>query len=167
MAPRMIQLPLWSRWVLAIVAFSCLGLIAYEVTHGHDSTAPSVNEQGTVEANRVGQIVVSQDQAPHQAPLPHGLAPRTAMTRAVTADMHGLIATHDLAGPLTSVTCTRSSRRGAHRGREPYVCTATAATVTYPFYGVADVPRRQLTWCKQDAVAEAGLSLPLSPRCLS
>jgi len=153
--------------MLAILAFSSLGLVIYALSHGHDSTAPTVNQQGTLEANQVGQIVVSQDQAPHQAPLRSGQAPLTAITAAVTADVHRLIATRDLAGPLTKVTCRRSASAGAHRSREPFVCTATAATIAYPFYGVVDRRQRTVTWCKQDAVAEVGLVVALSPRCLA
>jgi hypothetical protein len=163
----MIQLPLWSRWVLAVLAFAGLGLLGYALAHGHASTAPTSNQQGTLEANRVGQIVVSQDQAPHQAPLRAGQAPVAAITAAVAADVKGLITTHDLTGPLTAVTCRRTGRAGSRPGRVPIACAATAATVAYPFYGVVDRRARTVVWCKQDAVAEAGLVVPLSPRCLS
>jgi hypothetical protein len=158
-------LPLWSRWTLAIAFFVGLGLTVYFLSHGHDSMAPTLNEQGTVEANRVGQLVVAQDQAPQEARLARGETPRAGMTRAIAADMRHLIATSDLSGPLRGVQCT--SRPGSRPRREPFLCAAVAGTVTYPFYGVADLRAHTLTWCKQDAVAEAGLSVPLSPRCVS
>jgi len=165
---RMIQLPLWSRWILAVLGFALLGLLVFVLTHGHDSTAPTSDALGTVEANRVGQIVVSQDQAPRQARLPRGASSRAALEHAITVDVDGRIASHDLTGPLTRVSCTRTSPHASRRrDRLPYVCTVTSASILYVFYGVADLRARTLTWCKQDAVAEAGLTVSLSPSCLS
>ncbi len=161
----MIEVPLWVRWVLAILLFAGLGIGAYLVVHGHDSTAPTEDALGTVEANQQGQIVVRQDQAPHQARLGTTGSPREALVRAIAADVRARIASHDLTGPLETVRCSSVGAR--HRGREPFICSVTSASIGYTFYGVADRRARTLTWCKQDAVALAGLSVPLSPRCLS
>jgi hypothetical protein len=161
----MIEVPLWARWVLAIVLFAGLGIGAYFVAHGHDSTAPTEDALGTVEANREGQIVVRQDQAPHQTRFGRTASPRQALVRAIAADVRARIASHNLTGPLETVRCSSAPSR--RRGREPFVCTVTSASIGYTFYGVADQRARTLTWCKQDAVALAGLSVPLSPRCLS
>ncbi len=165
MARLRIELPLSTRWLLAVAFFACLGLVAFLVVRGNDSTAPTSNARGTLEANQIGQIVVNQDQAPHTAPLRGPASPRAALARAIAADVRARIASHDLTGPFGSVAC--SADREPHAGRDPFVCTVTAASLTYTFYGVADRRARRLVWCKEDAVAEAGLTVPLSPRCLS
>lgn len=165
MARLRIELPLRMRWLLAVACFASLGLIAFVVVRGNDSTAPTTDARGTLEANQVGQVVVSEDQAPHTAPLRGTASPRAALARAIAADVHARIASHALTGPFGSVAC--SADRQPRAGRDPFVCTATAASLTYTFYGVADRRARVLIWCKEDAVAEAGLTVPLSPRCLS
>ncbi len=157
-----IQLPLWLRWVLAVAFFASLGLTAVIIVHAN-STVSTAGTQAEVQANEVGRVVVSQDQAPHTAPLRAGASPRAALTAAIAGDVRARIATRDLTGPLQSVTC--SPGRTQHRGRRPFVCAVTAASIRYVFYGVADRRARLLTWCKEDAVAEAGLTVPLSPRC--
>jgi hypothetical protein len=163
----MFGLPLWSRWVLAVAAFSALGLLGYALSRGHDSTAPSASQQGTLEANRVGQIVVAQDQAPHGAPYRGSASARQALARAIAADVRARIAVHDLTGPLTAIRCTGAPHARRAPGHDALVCTVMSASLTYVFYGVVDRRARTLTWCKQDAVAEAGLVVALSPRCLS
>ncbi len=161
--PRLgIQLPLWARWVLAVTFFASLGLTAVLIVHA-SSTVSTAGTQGELQADAVGRVVVSQDQAPHTAPLRTGASPRAALTAAITTDVRSRIASRDLTGPLESVTC--SAGRAQHPERRPYVCAVTAASIRYMFYGVADRRARLLTWCKEDAVAEAGLTVPLSPRC--
>lgn len=159
-----IQLPLWARWVLSVAFFASLGLTAILVLHD-DSTVSTAGTQAAIQANEVGRVVVSQDQAPHTAPLRSGVSPRLAIATAIAADVRGRIASRDLTGPLQSVTCTPG--RAGHAGRRPYVCAVTAASLRYVFYGEADRSAHLLVWCKEDAVAEAGLTVPLSPRCRS
>ncbi len=151
--------------MLAVVVFAGLGVAAYLIAHANDSSAPTADALGTVEANQEGQIVVRQDQAPRDAPLRRGASPQAALVRAIAADVRARIAVHDLTGPLGAVACAPAPR--VHAERDPFVCTVTSASLTYTFYGVADLRAHTLTWCKEDAVAVAGLSLPLSPRCLS
>ena len=121
MARRTFELPLWTRWVLAVAFFASVGLVAFVVVRGGDSTAPTTDARGTLEANQVGQIVVSQDQAPHTAPLRAAPSPRSALARAIAADVRARIASRALTGPLGSVTC--SADRARHAGRDPFVCT--------------------------------------------
>ena len=163
MSRRAPQLPLWTRWVLAVTVFASLGLAAFLFARGRNSTAPTLDAQGTIEANAVGQIVVRQDQAPHVAGWRADSPAARALRDAIIADVRARIASRDLTGPLGSVSCA-PVRRASHQ-REPFVCSVVSASLAYTFYGVADRGTRTLTWCKQDPVEDAGLAVPLSASC--
>ena len=166
MPRRTTQLSLRLRWVLAVVLFASIAATAYIVAHAGGSGASSAaSVRAAIETNEEGQIAVSEDQAPRHAALRRGLSPEVAITRAVTADVRVRIATGQLTGPLGMLSCSPAGR--GRPGRDPFVCSVTSAGIGYTFYGVADLRARTLTWCKQDAVDVPGLSVPLSPSCLS
>jgi len=161
------QIPLGVRWALTVLFFICLGLAAYLFIHEADKGTASTdtNPAAEVQANRLGQIVVAHDQLAHHARLPRGSSPAPALAAAIAGDVRGLVDTRQIQGPAGAVTCRAAGR--ARRGRRPYDCRAQAGGLSYPFNGVVDVRAGTLTWCKNDAVDEPGLNVPLNPACLS
>lgn len=163
--------PLWARWLLAIAGFAVLIVVIAVVVRSvnHGSSGGSASEpKAEAEANREGQIVVEQDQAPHTATLHTGagatMATTVALERAITADVHARIDDGQLTGPLQSVHCREAgSPRG---GRQPFHCTVRSAGIEYPFLAVADPRSKTLTWCKFDPPPEPGVGeVPVSARC--
>jgi len=161
------QIPLGVRWALSVLFFVCLALAAYLFLHeaNKGTTVTDANPAAEVQANRLGQIVVAQDQLAHHARLPLGANPAPALAAAIAADVRGLVAGREIQGPAGAVTCQTAGPQ--RRGRRPYDCRAQAGGLSYPFNGVVDVRAGTLTWCKNDAVDEPGLNVPLSPACLS
>lgn len=163
--------PLWARWLLTILAFVVLivavGVLVRSAGSGGGGISGSARSEAAAEAeaNREGQIVVAQDQAPHVAPLRSGVAAQVALTRAIATDVNNRIEHGALTGPLQSVHCRASG--SPHAGRRPFRCTVRSAGIAYPFLGVLDERARELTWCKVDPspVANAPLEVPVSPRC--
>jgi hypothetical protein len=158
--------PLWARWLLTILAFAVLIFAAVVVVRNYSegSSAPTKSErEAEVEANREGNIVVEQDQAPHTAPLRSGVPTRVALERAITADARRRIQSGELTGPLQSVRCGPSG--SSHAGRRAVHCAVRSAGVTYPFLAVLDEPAHRLTWCKVDPPANGATAIPVSARC--
>jgi len=160
--------PLWARWALGIViAAAVIATIVIAI----DRAGPEVNtsEAGAeAEVNRISDIAITADQAPHSAGLPPSSAPAAALERAITSDVHQRIADGQLTGPLQSITCRTAGAGSAGRGgRVPYTCTIRSAGITYPFVAVLDERRRRLTWCKIDPppVANVGPEIPISASC--
>ena len=161
------QIPLGVRWALSILFFVCLTIAAYAFVHEADkgTSATDTNPAAEVQANRLGQIVVAHDQAVHQARLPHGASSAPALSAAIALDVRDLVNTRELQGPAGAVSCHAIGPQ--RRGRRPYQCRAQAGGLSYAFNGVVNVRAATLTWCKNDAVDEPGLDVPLAPRCLS
>jgi hypothetical protein len=163
--------PLWARWLLTILAFAVLivaiGVLVRSAGSGGGGISGSARSEAAAEAeaNREGQIVVAQDQAPHGAPLRAGAAAQIALTRAIATDVNDRIEHGALTGPLQSVHCQVSG--APHAERRPFRCTVRSAGIAYPFLGVLDERTHELTWCKVDPppVANAPLEVPVSPRC--
>ncbi len=68
--------PLWARWLLTILAFAVLILrgCGLRPRHSEGTSAPTKSErEAEVEANREGNVVIEEDQAPHTAPLRAGV----------------------------------------------------------------------------------------------
>jgi hypothetical protein len=157
--------PMWARWALAIVvAVAVLAgiVIASDRAGPEGGTSEAAAE---AEVNRLSDIAITEDQAPHSAGLPPGSVPGSALERAIASDVRRRIADQQLTGPLHGVTCTVS---GAPRaGREPYSCTVHSAGIVYPFQAVVDERRQRLTWCKIDPppVGEANPEIPISASC--
>jgi hypothetical protein len=161
--------PLWSRWVMTILAFIVvIAVIAIVVRSGGASgggASPSEEALAVAEANSEGRTAIAEDEAPHVANLRPGAAAQLALQRAIAADVRGRIRTGQLTGPLQSVRCQMG---GPPRGaRRPYSCTVRSAGIDYPFDAVADERALRLTWCKVDPPPQADdpLEVPVSPRC--
>jgi hypothetical protein len=158
--------PLWARWLLAILGFVILIVVVRAITTGGEGSSNPTSSERTaeVEANREGQIVVEEDQAPHTAPLPSGIPTRAALESAIATDARNRILHGELTGPLQDVRC--ASTGPLHAGRRVLRCTAHANGIAYPFVGVVDERTRQLTWCKIDPPPAGGEpEVPVSARC--
>jgi hypothetical protein len=158
--------PLWVRWLLAILGFAVLILAVRALSTGGESPSNQTSSErnAEVEANREGQIVVEEDQAPHTAPLRSGAPTRAALESAIAADARSRILHGELTGPLQDVRCTFTGP--LHAGRRALHCTAHANGIAYPFVGVVDEHTRELTWCKVDPPPGGGEpEVPVSPRC--
>lgn len=157
------QTSLGMRWALAIVlAASLLGALAIVLTRDPHPDRPTSSQRATLDANRLGSVVVREDQAPHTTVLTAAPSAGRQLRSAVAADARSRIAVQDMTGPLDSVGC---HALGGSHGRTLYACTVVAGALSYPFRGVVDPAAHRITWCKQDAVSGPGLSVPLSPRC--
>ncbi len=158
--------PLWARWLLTILTFAVLTLAAVVFIHAHSegTSAPTKSErEAEVEANREGNVVIEEDQAPHTARLATGVATLTALERTISSDAHGRIQAGNLTGPFQSVHCEAKGAAGANRA---FRCTVRAAGVNYPYVAVLGEHTRQLTWCKLDPPPASGApEVPVSARC--
>jgi hypothetical protein len=157
--------PLWARWLLTLLAFALLILVIRALASRSVSSSAESSPRAEAEADRVGELALATDEAPHGSRL-HGGAPVEAALRgAIAADVHGRIRHGELTGPLQSVRCRPSGRPRA--GRRPFSCTAVSAGISYPFLAVADERTRTLTWCKRDPAPTAGgpQTAQISSRC--
>jgi len=156
---------MWARWVLAcIVAVAAIAALVIAI-HRAGPEAPSSEAGAEAEVNRLADIAITEDQAPHLASLSPGSTPALSLRRAIANDVRGRIAHDQLTGPLQSVSCSAAGPGSA--GRDPYRCTVRSAGIDYPFVAVVDARRRRLTWCKVDKppVADAGPEIPISASC--
>ena len=157
--------PLWARWLLTLLAFALLILVIRIVaTRSVTSTAES-SPTAEAEANRVGELVVTTDQAPHSSSLRAGASVGAALQSAIAADVHSRIRHGELTGPLQSVRCAPAGQSRA--GRRPFSCTVLSAGISYTFVGVADERARTLTWCKSDPapMSSGSSAASISSRC--
>jgi hypothetical protein len=157
--------PLWARWVLAVaVAVAVIASVVIAVDRAGPA-GPSSEAGAEAETNRIADVAITEDQAPHSAALAGGAAPAVALERAIAADVRRRIADGQLTGPVQSVRCAAAGAGAA--GRSPYRCTVHSDGVAYPFLGVADARSRRLTWCKVDppAVPGEGAEIPVSAGC--
>jgi hypothetical protein len=130
----------------------------------HDRAAVT-NPQALAESDRIGQIAVAEDEAPHSAALGQRGSTVRALEAGIAADMRLRIAQHQLDGPLQTVRCQAGGR--VRDGRTPYGCTASAAGFRYPFFAIADTRTRRVTWCKYDPPPgdAPALGVPVSASC--
>jgi hypothetical protein len=158
--------PLWARWLLTIFAFAVLTLAVVVFVHAHSegTSAPTKSErEAEVEANREGNVVIEEDQAPHTARLGAGVATLAALERAISSDAHGRIQAGNLTGPFRSVHCEVKGAAGSNRA---FRCTVRAAGVAYPYLAVFNERTRQFTWCKVDpSPVSSAPEVPVSARC--
>lgn len=148
--------------MLTLIGFAGLATgVALALRSVNRTTTADLNRAR--EADRLGQILVAQDQAPHTVALPRAASPRRALERTIAADMTGRIRRHELSGPLQRSRCTAT--RGRHARRRPFRCTVKAGDVSYPFLGVVDLRARRITWCKRDPPPSPRLDIPVSGRC--
>ncbi len=156
---------MWARWALAIAVAAALATAIVIAVHRAGPEGPTTEAGAEAEVNRISDIVIAEDQAPHSASLHPGSAPAAALQLAIASDVRQRIAHDQLTGPVKSVACTAAGAGSA--GRAPYRCTVRSAGLTYPFLAVVDQGRRQLTWCKVDPppVAGDGEEVPVSASC--
>jgi hypothetical protein len=158
--------PLWARWLLTIFAFAVATFVVVVFVHDHSegTSAPTKSELGAeVEANREGDIVVEEDQAPHTAPLHAGAPPLIALERVIASDARDRVAAGDLTSPFQSVHCKVKGAAGANQA---FDCTVHAAGVAYPYLAVFNKRTHQFTWCKVDPPPTGGApEVPVSGRC--
>ncbi len=168
-SPRFAALlpPMWVRWVLATVVAVALLVSLVIAVHraGPDNSASEAGAEA--EVNRLADIAISEDQAPRSAALAGGVAPASALERAIARDVAQRIVHERLTGPFQGVVCHGAGNGAA--GRAPYDCTVHSANIAYSFVAVLDRRRRQLTWCKVDQPAKpgAGPEIPISASCLA
>jgi hypothetical protein len=157
--------PMWARWALAaLVAAAAIAAIVI----GTQRAGPegSSSEAGAeAEINRIADVAISQDEAPHFATLSAGSSPATALQQAIAGDLRKRIADHQITGPLQSVRCREST--AARSGRTPFRCAVRSAGIAYQFLGVVDEAARRIAWCKVDPPAPggAGPEIPISASC--
>jgi hypothetical protein len=163
--PRAPNLPLWSRWLLTVIAFAVLIVAIGILARSGGSSSREVPPSTEVEANREGAAVISVDQAPHSMPLGSSAPENVALERAIAGDVRKRVAHQQLTGPFQDVSCSPSGHPVA--GRRPFACTVISAGISYPFVGVVDTRAQTLTWCKRDPplAGNAPLDVPVSARC--
>lgn len=156
------RLPLWSRYVLsiAVAAVILFFVVRYVSSHNSDSTVQTPSAEA--QANRDGDVVVEQDQAPHVVVLRAGAAPGHAIARAVRADILKQVNQGFINGPIERSTCTALK---SHGSSIPFKCTVLAANIQYPFLGVVDVSAKRITYCKRDPPPVPSQNIPVSRRC--
>jgi hypothetical protein len=157
-------LPLWARWVLAIVVGGAV-LAGIVIAVDRSSPGGATSEAGAeAEINRESDIVIGEDEAPRFANLPAGAAPAVALERAIEGDVRRRIARDQMVGPLQRLSCTPAGAGSA--GRNPYRCTVESAGIAYPFLAVVEEHQRRLIWCKVDKPPSATeAEIPVSASC--
>ncbi|HEX4483203.1 MAG TPA: hypothetical protein VH081_05405 [Solirubrobacteraceae bacterium] len=157
--------PLWARWVLAIAVAAAViaGIVIATNRAGPDGATSEAGAEA--EINRLADITITEDEAPHFASLAATSAPSSALERAIESNVRQRIVGHQLTGPLQSVRCKADGR--ASSGRHPYRCTVRSDGISYPFAAVVDEHSRRLAWCKIDPkpAAAAGPEIPISASC--
>jgi hypothetical protein len=168
MNPRRATLPsppLWARWTLG--ALVGVAVIAAIVIATKRAGPEGIAAEGSIEAeiNRIADVSITEDEAPHSAGLSVGSAPTPALERAIASNVRQRIGANQLTGPLQGVSCTSAGASLA--GRHPYRCTVRSAGIAYPFLAVVDTSQHRLTWCKVDSApkGESGPEIPISPSC--
>ncbi|MGP0101050.1 MAG: hypothetical protein ACLPUT_05430 [Solirubrobacteraceae bacterium] len=156
---------MWARWALAsAVAVALIASIVIAI-HRAGPEGPTSEAGAEAEVNRLSDIAIAEDQAPHSASLSARSAPAAALERAIASDVRQRIAKAQLTGPLQGVSCGAAGAGSA--GRAPYRCTVHSAGIAYSFQAVVDKRRQRLTWCKVDPppVAGVGVEIPISASC--
>jgi hypothetical protein len=165
MSPRQWSIqppPLWLRWAVAIVVAVALLIALVNAIHRAGPDGATSEAGAEAEVNRLADIAITEDEAPHVATLSAGSAP-AALTQAITADVRQRISSGQLTGPFQGVACKAAGAGGANGA--PYRCTVRSAGIAYPFLAVVDTPLHRLTWCKFDQPASGGQEIPVSDRC--
>jgi hypothetical protein len=148
----------------AAVVIAAVILYVHHVGNDSAQEAPVTSPKAVREENREANILVRQNQTPHVATLASGVAPATGLRDAVVTYMRHQIRIGVISGPLQRTACV--TRSGSTGSRLALRCTVTAAQVSYPFYGVVETRRGQITYCKKDQPPIPSMNVPLSARCL-
>ncbi len=157
--------PIWARWALgSLLALAAIASVVVAI-HRAGPEGPTSEAGAEAEINRISDIAIAEDQAPHIASLPAGSSPAIALEQAIASDVRKRIADELLTGPLQSVTCAVSG--AASTGRDPYRCAVRSAGISYTFLAVVNEGRKRITWCKVDppAVDGTGPEIRISASC--
>jgi hypothetical protein len=162
------SLPLWVQYAItfgiAAVVVVAVVLFVHHVGNSTNQEAPVTSAKAVQEENREANILVRQDQRPRVAKLAANVSPAVGIRTAVVKYMQHQIKIGVIAGPLSKASC--KSRAGGSSTRQALLCNVTAAQVTYPFYGVVEPAKRQITYCKKDAPPIPSMNIPVSAKCL-
>ena len=156
---------MWARWALAIVVAAAV-IAAIVIAVNRAGPEGSTSEAGAeAEVNRIADVAISEDEAPHFAGLSPGSSPTSALERAISADVRRRIAAGQLTGPLEGISC--HSARTPSGGHHSYRCSVRSAGIAYPFVAVLDERQGRLAWCKIDRspVPHVGAEIPISKSC--
>jgi hypothetical protein len=161
-----------TQWVLALLvaALVIAGIVIVVADNGglEGTPAPPISKAAVVEENRIADVLVREDQAPHVQTLPRHVPPAVGSARAVRAFMAeqiagGHIAGGHIAGPIEHAGCAATHASSA--ARIVLRCTVQAADVAYPFDVVVTPANRQVTFCKRDYPPVPSMNIPVSSRC--
>jgi hypothetical protein len=156
--------PLWERFALALFVAIALMVAMVLFVSGHNTNSPtSTNPAAAVAANREAEILIAQDQVPRTVRLVPGLAAGAGLEHVIAARMAKQVNGGSISGPLGRSRCRAVG--SATGSRQAFACTIIAAGVTYPFLGVVDTTRRQITYCKRDQPPVATDDIPVSALC--
>jgi hypothetical protein len=166
------SLPTWLQWAIpfGIAAGVVIALVLY-VEHQTNDVSPIAgvtSKSALIEENREDTDLVREQQAPHVAKLAPGVAPSAALRAAVVGYMHHEVKLSVMPGPVKSSSCHAVGSGGGGRpdpSRLVIHCDVTAATVTYPFYGVVQPSAKLITYCQRVAPPIPTLNIPVSKRC--
>ena len=159
--------PLWARWLLTIFAFAVLILAAVVFVHDHSegTSAPTKSErEAEVEANREGNVVIEEDQAPHTARLGAGVATLIALERCDLRRRARPDPVRKPHGAISERALRSEGRCGANRA---FRCTVRAAGVELPLPGGARRAHTTVHVVQGRPAAVSGAPSPVSARCPS
>lgn len=155
------------QWIasLSVAAILLTALVVF-VDRGNraaNQPAAPISKAAVTEENREARILVTEDQAPHVASLPHAIATAAGVAATVRASIAGEIQRSEIVGPIERSYCRKA--RGSSPGRLVYGCTVEAADVNYPFDAVVTAASRRVTYCKRDLPPVPSMNIPVSARC--
>ncbi len=155
------------QWILSLsvaaILVTALVVVVDRGNHAANQPAAPIGKAAVIEENREARILVTQDQVPHVASLPRGVATTVGVAATVKALMNGEIRRGEIAGPIERAGCRPA--RGSSPGRLVYGCTVEAADVNYPFDAVVVPATRLVTYCKRDLPPVPSMNIPVSARC--
>jgi hypothetical protein len=161
------SLPTWLQWAIpfGIAAAVVIALVLYVEHQTNDVSAIAgvTSKSALIEENREDTDLVREQQAPHVATLAPGVAPSDGLRAAVVGYMHREVKLSVMPGPVKSSSCHAVS--GGTATRLVLHCDVTAASVTYPFYGVVQPSAKRITYCQRVAPPIPTLNIPVRKRC--
>lgn len=157
------RIPLALRWGISmLVGVAVVVAIVVYVSHHNGNGLAHVGTAAEERENHEATVIVGQDQAPQTVHLGTGASASTVLRAAVRRDMRHRIATGNLDGPLQTVSCHQSGRRGDRIG---FRCNAKADGENYPFLAVATPSAHHAVYCKRDIPPAPTENIPVSSRC--
>ena len=118
------RIPLWARWLGTLLAFALLIFVIHTVVRTSGASSEASPE---AEIDRVSEIVIAQDQAPHTAPLLPGDTARSGLQSAIAADVRNRIRREELTGPCRTCAVHPPVRREPDGVRSAARCAPPAS----------------------------------------